>query len=174
MYLRHSRRNSPSLAMRSFINFFLCSSVAFVIQTNEISYFRCKPFFRSSHRRCSVKQLFLKISRKFTGKYLCQSPFIKKEALAQVVSCEFCGIFKNTFFYITTPPLAASDSSDSNYSTQINTEAVTQRCSIKQVLLKLSADLHESICDGASFSKVAGLSPASLLKKRPRPLWVFL
>ena len=33
---------------------------------------------------------------------------IKKEALAQVFSCEFCEIFKNTFFYIT-PLVAASD-----------------------------------------------------------------
>ena len=29
--------------------------------------------------------------------------FIKKEALAQVFSCEFCEIFKNTFFNRTTP-----------------------------------------------------------------------
>ena len=45
---------------------------------------------------------------KFTGKHLCQSlffdedpglsNFIKNEALAQVLSCEFCEIFKNTFF----------------------------------------------------------------------------
>ena len=34
---------------------------------------------------------------KFTGKHLCQSLFIKKETLAQVFSCEFCKIFKNTF-----------------------------------------------------------------------------
>ena len=27
--------------------------------------------------------------------------FIKKETLAQVLSCEFCKIFKNTFFYRT-------------------------------------------------------------------------
>ena len=33
---------------------------------------------------------------------------IKKEALAQVFSCDFCGIFKNTYFY-RTPPMAASD-----------------------------------------------------------------
>ena len=33
--------------------------------------------------------------------------FIKKEALAQVFSYEFCEIFKNTFFY-RTPPVAAS------------------------------------------------------------------
>ena len=33
--------------------------------------------------------------------------FIKKEALAQVFSCEFCQISKNTFFY-GAPPVAAS------------------------------------------------------------------
>ena len=46
---------------------------------------------------------------KFTGKCLCQSlffhkvasqacNFIKKEILVPVFSCEFCEIFKNTFF----------------------------------------------------------------------------
>ena len=40
---------------------------------------------RSSHLRCSVK-----------------------ETLAQVFSCEFCEIFKNTFSYVT-PPMAASE-----------------------------------------------------------------
>ena len=41
---------------------------------------------------------------KFTGKHLYQSlqpkafNFIKKETLAQMFSCEFCEIFKNTFF----------------------------------------------------------------------------
>ena len=56
--------------------------------------------------RCSVKKIFTK----FTGKHLCQGPFfnkvadleaydiIKKETLAQVFSCEFCEIFKNTYF----------------------------------------------------------------------------
>ena len=34
--------------------------------------------------------------------------FIKKEALAQVFSCEFCKISKNTFSY-RTPPVAASE-----------------------------------------------------------------
>ena len=33
---------------------------------------------------------------------------IKKEALAQVFSCEFCEISKNTFFY-RTPLVAASE-----------------------------------------------------------------
>ena len=58
------------------------------------------------------KKCFLRNFAKFTGKYLCQSlffdkvaglkpeayNFIKKEILAQVLSCEFCIISKNTFF----------------------------------------------------------------------------
>ena len=39
---------------------------------------------------------------KFTGKHLCQCLFFK-ETLAQVFSCEFCEISKNTFFYRTAP-----------------------------------------------------------------------
>ena len=38
---------------------------------------------------------------KFTGKHLFRPQacnFIKKETVAQVFSCEFCEIFKNTFF----------------------------------------------------------------------------
>ena len=64
---------------------------------------------RSSHRQCSVKKGVLGIFAKFTGKHPCQSlfliklqveacNFIKKETLAQVFSCEFCEISKNTFF----------------------------------------------------------------------------
>ena len=64
---------------------------------------------RSSHQMCSLKA-FLKNFAKLTGKYLCQSLFfnevaglrsatsLKKEAVAQVFSCDFCEIFKNTFF----------------------------------------------------------------------------
>ena len=33
--------------------------------------------------------------------------FIKKEALAQVFSCEFCEISKNIFFYRTAPVTAS-------------------------------------------------------------------
>ena len=43
---------------------------------------------RSSHRRCSVRKSVLKNFTKFTG----------KETLAQLFSCEFCEIFKNTLF----------------------------------------------------------------------------
>ena len=65
---------------------------------------------RNSHRRCSVKKGILRNFTKFTEKHLCQSlffnkvmcqnlffdkvagvacNFIKKETLAQVLSCEF-------------------------------------------------------------------------------------
>ena len=69
-------------------------------------------------RRCSVKKLFLEISQNSQESTLARDTFlmklqkacnfINKESLAQVFSCEFCEISKNTFFY-RTPPVAASD-----------------------------------------------------------------
>ena len=50
-------------------------------------------------QRCSVKKV--------------SCNFIKNETLAQVLSCEFCEIYKNTFFY-RTPLVAASVSSMGN------------------------------------------------------------
>ena len=52
---------------------------------------------------CFATKGVLRHFTKFTGKHLCQSlffkkDFIKKEALAQVFSCEFCEISKNTIF----------------------------------------------------------------------------
>ena len=61
-------------------------------------------------QRCSIKIDVLKNFAKFTGKHLYQSLFfnkvadlrpvtlLKKKALAQVFSCKFCEILKNTFF----------------------------------------------------------------------------
>ena len=66
-----------------------------------------KILFRSSHQRWSIIKGVLRNFAKFTGKHLCKSlfllqpqacNFIKKETLAQVFSCEFCEISKNTFF----------------------------------------------------------------------------
>ena len=57
--------------------------------------------FRSIRRRIPVlKSLFNNV----VGLQDCN--FIKKEIPTQVFSCEFCEIFKNTFFYRT--PLVAS------------------------------------------------------------------
>ena len=53
------------------------------------------------------KKGVLKNFAKVTGKQDSDKKEKKKEILAQVFSCEFCEIFKNTFFY-RTPPVAAS------------------------------------------------------------------
>ena len=44
---------------------------------------------------CSVKKVFLQIHKKVR---ILACNFIKKETLAQIFSCEFCEISKNTFF----------------------------------------------------------------------------
>ena len=50
----------------------------------------CK--YRSSHRMRSIKKLFLKISQ------TSQDNISTRVSLARVFSCQFCEIFKNTFF----------------------------------------------------------------------------
>ena len=77
---------------------------------------------------CSVKALLLEISQN-SQENTCDRAsflinlqaeacnFIIKETLAQVVSCEFCEISKNTFFY-RTPPVAASLVSTVRYLTE--------------------------------------------------------
>ena len=67
---------------------------------------------------CSVKKVFLEISQNSQENTCARASFlivaggacnfIKKETLAQVFSCEFCEISKNTFFY-RTPLVAASE-----------------------------------------------------------------
>ena len=74
---------------------------------------------RSSHRRCSIKKVFLEISQNSqentcpTASFLINlqaktCSFIKKETLAQMFRCKFCEISRNTFSG-RTPPVAASD-----------------------------------------------------------------
>ena len=69
-------------------------------------------------RRCSVKKMFLEISQNSQENIFARvsfliklkasaDNFIKKGTLAQVLSCEFCEISKNTFSY-KTPPVTAS------------------------------------------------------------------
>ena len=62
---------------------------------------------RSNHQRCSIEIGVLENFAKFTGKHLWQNLFfnkvaglqlIKKETVAQMFSCEFSEIFRNTFF----------------------------------------------------------------------------
>ena len=64
-------------------------------------------------QRCSVKKVFLEISQNSRENTCARVSFlinsIKKETLAQVFSCKFCEISKNTFFH-RTPLVAASGS----------------------------------------------------------------
>ena len=53
---------------------------------------------RSSHWRRSEREGVLRNFAKFNENYMCQSLFFNKVTLAQVLSCEFCEISKNTFF----------------------------------------------------------------------------
>ena len=73
----------------------------------EFSFSVIKPnTVRSSHQRCSVKMVFLNILRNSQKNTSARVSFIVKEAwifikneiLAQVFSCEFLKIFRNTFF----------------------------------------------------------------------------
>ena len=71
---------------------------------------------RSSRPEVFCKKGILRNFTKFTGKHLCQGLFLIKffiKTLAQVFSCEFCEIFKNTIFY-RTPLVATSGNSQSN------------------------------------------------------------
>ena len=66
-------------------------------------------YHRSSHRRCSIKNVFLKISQnlqestcvKISFLIKLHGNFIKRGTLAQVFSREFCEISENTFSYRT-------------------------------------------------------------------------
>ena len=66
--------------------------------------------YRSSHQGCSVRKVFLEILQNSKEKTCARVSFlinfIKKKILAQVFSCEFCEISKNTFSY-RAPPVTA-------------------------------------------------------------------
>ena len=81
--------------------------------------FRCEMSqgTEAATRGALLRKVFLEISQNLQEKTCARVPFliklqaqacnfIKKETLAQVFSCEFCEISKNTFSY-RTPPVAA-------------------------------------------------------------------
>ena len=72
---------------------------------------------KSSRQEVFCKKGVLRNFVKFTGKHLCHSLFLKKEALVEVLCCEFSKISKNTFSY-RTPPVAASGVSEWIYTLQ--------------------------------------------------------
>ena len=52
-------------------------------------------------------------------------------------SCEFCKIFKNTFYH-RAPLVAASE--------KLKTEAIFQRCSVKKMFLEILLSSQENTC----------------------------
>ena len=99
---------------------------------------------RTSHRRCSVKRVFLENSQNSQentcsrDSFLIKAcKFIKKESLAKVFSCKFCEISKNTFFYIyRTPPVAASKKYEKYLLRNICKEICTKNQTVSRSLYK--------------------------------------
>ena len=91
--------------------FFFRKSLSLQIAKIDLNYklqLLASEYQMQSRRGCPVKNVFLRISQK-SQKNTCarvsflitlqaSGNFIKREALAQVFSYEFSGIFKNTFF----------------------------------------------------------------------------
>ena len=71
-----------------------------------VGFFHSSLYVETAVRRCSVKMVFLEILQNSQENTCARVSFsIKKETLAQMLSCEFCKISKNTFYYAT--PLVA-------------------------------------------------------------------
>ena len=68
----------------------------------KLSEYQAKLCEEAVVRRCSVKKVFLEILQILQENTCARASFlIKKETLAQVLSCKFCEISKNTFSYRT-------------------------------------------------------------------------
>ena len=81
--------------------------------------------------------------------------FFKKEALAKVLSSEFCEIFKNTFF---TEHLWMTASMSLQYEILI-VRSSHQRCSVLKVVLKNSTKFTgKHLCQSPFSNKVSGVS----------------
>ena len=112
-----------------------------------------------------MKKGVLKSFTKFTGEHLRQILFLttlSKKRLAQVFSCEFCEISKNTIF---TEQLRAT-ASFSLESRRFNERSSHQRCSVKKVFLVILKLYRETPVLESLFNKVAGLRACCFIKKR--------
>ena len=108
----HYRCSVKKVVLKTFANFtgkHLCWSL-FLITLLVFRPATLLKRYRSSHQRCSIKKAVLKNFAIFTGKHLCRSLFFiklqalqlyQKETPTQVFFCEYCEIFKNSFFYRT-------------------------------------------------------------------------
>ena len=81
-------------------------------------------------------------SQKQSSRVVLEKRCFSKSHEPKVFSCEFCKIFKNTFFH-RTPPATASE--------KVKAEAVVWRCSVKKVLLEMLLNSQENTCARVSF-----------------------
>ena len=97
--------NLKTLSQKFWPNFFFISFCS-VPHLFFIKVEGCKPATlkktETVARRCSVKKIFLKISKNSQEKtgvgVSSLITFKKKETLTQAFSCKFCGTFKTTYF----------------------------------------------------------------------------
>ena len=130
-------------------------------------------------------KIVLKISSKFTEEHPCRSAIsIKSQSnfteshFGMGVSFKFAAYFQNTCF-LEHPWMPASVYNELYSYPVNNNDHINQlfnkdrssywRCSVRKVVLRHFANFTEKhLCQSLSFNKVAGLRPATLLKKR---LW---
>ena len=99
----------------------------------------------------------------FTGKHLCWSlfliklPIFRQETAGKMFSWEYCDIFKSSFFH---RPLPVNTSQDIFYSD-------VPRCSRKKFLKNFERLTAKHLYQSLFLNKIAGLGPATFLKKRP-------
>ena len=72
-----------------------------LVPTIVLSFGYCLVIVEAVVQRCSVKKVFLEISQNSHENTCTRVSFFKKIILAQVFSCKFYEISKNTFFYRT-------------------------------------------------------------------------
>ena len=84
----------------------LCNLLTIEVKINRCRFISGRAVPQTSVRRCSKKQMFLEILQNsyfntHTSKSLFETAiynFIDKKTPPEACSCDFCKIFKNTFF----------------------------------------------------------------------------
>ena len=144
--------------------------------------------FRRSRSKMFFKIVVLKIFTILTRKHLYWSLLLIKETPTQVISCEYCDIFKNKFFNRTSLVVAFDvyRLNPLDYLTHFRLCSLSQitwvhqnmrhfqifrsnhhRCSVEKSVLKNFVKFTgKHLCWNLFFTKVSSLRPTTLLKKR--------
>ena len=108
-------KNRRDQQNRRLLMCFISKALTNIHSWNSLDYWKWNG---NSHSDVFWKKGVLRNFVKFTGKHMYKNLFFnnftKKETLAQVFSCQFCKICKNTFCY-KTPPVVASDETNKTF-----------------------------------------------------------